>query len=174
MTWAPSEDSDQPGHPPSLISLLCTQWSVKDPRYLHADSEYSDKTGWMPRLISVFTGSHKSFCWFCHAAAQMCYWIIYAHILLKLGSQTVTCLKLSYLSHMSLVMRKPVFRVCDQVRLKPAYAATEARESLQILDVGSTGIILSKERTIKADVQADLVLCCRHMAKTGFLITWLI
>ena len=28
---------------------------------------------------------------------------------------------------MSLVSRKPVFGVCDQVRLKPACAATEAR-----------------------------------------------
>ena len=25
MTCAPSEDSDQPGHPPSLISLRCPQ-----------------------------------------------------------------------------------------------------------------------------------------------------
>ena len=29
--------------------------------------------------------------------------------------------------YMSLVMRKPVFKVCDQGRLKPACAATEAR-----------------------------------------------
>ena len=47
MTCAPSEDSDQPGHPPSLISLPC----------LHeADSEDSDQTGRMPRLIWVFPG----------------------------------------------------------------------------------------------------------------------
>ena len=40
---APSEDSDQPGHPPSLIR-------VKDPSFLHADSK-TDQTVWMPRLI---------------------------------------------------------------------------------------------------------------------------
>ena len=61
---APSEDSDQPGHPPSLISLrcalngtlLCAQWVVKDPSFLHADSQDSDQTGRMPRLIWVFAG----------------------------------------------------------------------------------------------------------------------
>ena len=32
-------------------SSLCTKWVVKDPRFLHADSEDSDQTGRMPRLI---------------------------------------------------------------------------------------------------------------------------
>ena len=35
---------------------LCAQWVAKGPRFLHADSEYSDQTGRMPRLIWVFTG----------------------------------------------------------------------------------------------------------------------
>ena len=56
MTCAPIEDSDQPGHSPSLISSLCVQWVAKDPRFLHADSNDSDQTGLMSRLISVFAG----------------------------------------------------------------------------------------------------------------------
>ena len=32
-------------------SLLCTQWIAKDPSFLHADTEDSDETGRMPRLI---------------------------------------------------------------------------------------------------------------------------
>ena len=44
MTCAPSEDSDQPVHPPS-------QWVAEDPLFLHADSEDSDQTGRMSRLI---------------------------------------------------------------------------------------------------------------------------
>ena len=44
MTCAPSEDSDQPGHPPS-------QWVAEDPMFLHADSEDSDQTGRMSMLI---------------------------------------------------------------------------------------------------------------------------
>ena len=37
-------------------SSLCTQWVAKDPSFLNADSEDSDQTGWMPRLIWVFVG----------------------------------------------------------------------------------------------------------------------
>ena len=54
---APSEDSDQPGHRPVWSeSSLCAQWVAKDPSFLHADSEDSDQTGRMPRLIWVFAG----------------------------------------------------------------------------------------------------------------------
>ena len=35
---------------------LCAQWVSKDPSFLHADGEYSDQTGRMPRLIWVFAG----------------------------------------------------------------------------------------------------------------------
>ena len=81
MTCAPSEDSDQPGHPRSLIRVFtvcsvsgsfmrtvktlirlrgCPGWSessldaqclAKDPRLLHADSEDSDQIARMPRLV---------------------------------------------------------------------------------------------------------------------------
>ena len=37
-------------------SLLCIQWVAKDPSFLHVDSEFSDQTGRMPRLIWVFAG----------------------------------------------------------------------------------------------------------------------
>ena len=33
------------------VSSLLAQWVAKDPRFLHADSEDSDQTGRMPRLI---------------------------------------------------------------------------------------------------------------------------
>ena len=44
-----SEDSDQ-------TVLMCAQWVAKDPRFLLADSEDSDQTGRMSRLIGVFSG----------------------------------------------------------------------------------------------------------------------
>ena len=37
-------------------SSLCPQWVAKGPSFLHADSEDSDQTGRMPRLIWVFAG----------------------------------------------------------------------------------------------------------------------
>ena len=35
-------------------SSIYAQWTVKDPSFLHVDSEDSDQTGQMPRLISAF------------------------------------------------------------------------------------------------------------------------
>ena len=37
-------------------SSLCAQWVAKDLMFLHGDSEDSDQTGRMPRLIWVFAG----------------------------------------------------------------------------------------------------------------------
>ena len=73
MTCAPSEDSDQPAHPRSLIWVFaCAHWKVKDPRFLHADSE--DWSDWrLPRLIWVFAGHTGHFCWFCHVQACVCF-----------------------------------------------------------------------------------------------------
>ena len=41
--------------------LRCAQWVAKGPRFLHVDSEDSDQTGRMPRLIWVFAGRTCSF-----------------------------------------------------------------------------------------------------------------
>ena len=52
MACAPSEDSDQPGHPPSLIRVFAVRlkkaWVLS---YTLNASEGSDQTGRMPRLI---------------------------------------------------------------------------------------------------------------------------
>ena len=48
MTVRPAK-TDQPRHPPS-------QWVAQDQSFLHADSEDSDQTGRMTRLIRVFAG----------------------------------------------------------------------------------------------------------------------
>ena len=57
MSVRPSKTQISLGiHPVWSESLLCAQWVAKDPRFLHADSEDSDQTGRMPRLIWVFAG----------------------------------------------------------------------------------------------------------------------
>ena len=53
MTCAPSEDSDQPGRPPSLIILRCLHEETLGPEL---PIKRTTKTGRMPRLIWVFTG----------------------------------------------------------------------------------------------------------------------
>ena len=69
----PSKDSDQPGHPPSLIRVFAVhwQWVAKDPSFLHVDCKDSDQTGRMPRLIRVFSGC------MCHFVAFVMRWLIY-------------------------------------------------------------------------------------------------
>ena len=51
------EDTDQPGHLPSLFRVftVCLK-SAKGLSYLHANSKDSDQTGQMSRLICVFAG----------------------------------------------------------------------------------------------------------------------
>ena len=53
-----------------LESSLCAQWVAKEPSFLHADSEDSDQTGWMPRLIWVFAGRT------CHIVSFVMRWLI--------------------------------------------------------------------------------------------------
>ena len=57
MTCAPSKDSDQPGHPPSLIRLfhVCLK-NAWVPSYPLGAELRLDQTGRMPRLIWVFAG----------------------------------------------------------------------------------------------------------------------
>ena len=44
-------------HPPSLIrESQCVQWLAEDPMFLHTDSEDSDQTCQIPRLIWVILG----------------------------------------------------------------------------------------------------------------------
>ena len=53
MTCAPSEDSDQPGHPPSLIGDFAVHMRKAEvlKTIIRAHSEASDQIGRMPRLI---------------------------------------------------------------------------------------------------------------------------
>ena len=63
MTSAPSEDSDQPGHPPSLIGIRCQHEERLGPQLpiVIADALVDLSLRW----------AHRSFCLFCSAAADM-------------------------------------------------------------------------------------------------------
>ena len=56
MTRALSEDSDQPGHPPSLISLRCPHEEILCPQLLIERTTKTDQTGRMSRLVWFFAG----------------------------------------------------------------------------------------------------------------------
>ena len=57
-----------------LEPSLCAQWVAKDRSFLHTDSEDSDQTGRMPRLIWVFAGRT------CHFVGFVMRWLIYQNI----------------------------------------------------------------------------------------------
>ena len=68
---------------------------------------------------------------------------------------------------------KPVFRVSNQVRHRPACSATGASYTLEILDRETRGIILSRKQKQRrwsdcADAQADLCLVVRIWHKQVF------
>ena len=73
MACAPSEDSDQPGHPPSLIRVFAVHmkkawvlsYSLRAQRRLWSD--------WADAQADLsLPWAHMSFCWFCRALAEMC------------------------------------------------------------------------------------------------------
>ena len=75
MTCVPSEDSDQPGHLPSLLRVFAVRSISYGPK-LSSCGIYTDQTGRMPRLISAQSDlslrwAHMPFCWFCHEPAHM-------------------------------------------------------------------------------------------------------
>ena len=71
---APSEDSDQPGHPPSLIRAFAVgmkkSWVLSYPLSTHR--RLLIRLGRCPGWSESSLGAY-SFCWFCHVVAQL--WI---------------------------------------------------------------------------------------------------
>ena len=72
MTCAPSEDSDQPGHLPSLISLRCLHEETMGHKL---PTECTAKTlirlCWWAQADLCLSWAHVSFCWFCRAVTQI-------------------------------------------------------------------------------------------------------
>ena len=109
--YAPSEDSDQPGHPPSLSAWASSQ-SDQSLRYLHEETlgpwlptERTAKTlirlgGW-PGWSESSLGAH-SFCWFYHVVAHL---------------TSMTLLRWSVSVHLPCLLRLEIRRL-DQTILK--------------------------------------------------------
>ena len=116
MACAPSEDSDQPGHPPSLIRVFTAAWRKLGPLATHwAHSEYSDQTGRRSEsslgahvILLVFWRYCKGFACFGNDSLYFVCWTWVAH---------------KSLSLMSHVMRKPVNAICERQRCRSACAS---------------------------------------------------
>ena len=72
MTCAPREDSDDPGHHPSLIRVIAVHmkkpWALI---YLLSVSEDSDQTRPDAQADLSLCWAHMSFCWFCRTVAHL-------------------------------------------------------------------------------------------------------
>ena len=79
MACVPSEDSDQSGHPPSLIRVLAVRikkaWVLSYPLSAQRRlwSDWADAQADLSLCLA-----HMPFCWFCHEVAQIrmfCLWM---------------------------------------------------------------------------------------------------
>ena len=71
LTCAPSEDSDQPGHPPSLIRVFAVRsMGSKGPKLSSCGQRrlWSDWADAQADLSPCW--AHMQFCWFCHEAVH--------------------------------------------------------------------------------------------------------
>ena len=71
MAYAPSEDSDQPGHSPSLIRVFAVR--LKKTRILsyQLSAQQKDCSDWADAQADLsLRWAHRSFCWFGHEAAH--------------------------------------------------------------------------------------------------------
>ena len=127
-------------------SSLDARLVAMDPSFLHADSEDADQSGRMPRLIWVFARRT----W--HFVGFVIRWLKWSPGSAKIQDRSLTTLskvEKNVKNKMSLVTRKPVFWVFEQVRLKPACAGIEASYRFEISDIETRDIVLSRQRTTK-------------------------
>ena len=70
-------------------------------------------------------------------------------------------------NYLGLVARKSVSEFGDQVILKLACSATQTRYNIEILNVGSWGIVASRQRRL-VEVLYLPDLCCLHATKSCY------
>ena len=115
MNVHPAKTQISLGIPPVWSeSSLYAQWLAKDPSFLHADSEDSDQTGRMPRLIWVFARRNQ-FVGF-HMSRLRCICVF--------SSYQISL-------YLSRLMTKPTKWLCAQRRCRSAWASAQSDHSLR-------------------------------------------
>ena len=116
---APSEDSDQPWHPPSLIKVLTVRLKGSyGPKLSSCGQRKLIRLGRCPGW-SESSLDAQSLCWFCHVAAHI-------------NSYFVCMISTSFRrTDMSHLMTKPTKWLCAQWRLRSAWAFAQSDQSLR-------------------------------------------
>ena len=145
MACAPSEDSDQPGHPPSLIRVFAVRmkkaWTLSCP--------LSECPGWSESLL----GAQPQY-WFCHEAAHFSYLLFILSEFLQHNSTSVRIYDASSNDTSS----------TTTLRLKFRRMVT----SIATLSNASLGRIFPLVSDAKINRRRHLIYCLCHM-----LFTWL-
>ena len=139
MICAPSEDSDQPGHQPSLIRVFAVRmkkaWVLSYPlraqRRLRSD--WVDAPDWVDAQADLsLRWAHMPLCWFCHDAAHLAFasgkvFLLFVFSFFKqCRLKNVTC----FVKLMSHAMRTPVYDICEQQRHRSACAFAQSIQHL--------------------------------------------
>ena len=75
MACAPSEDSNQPGHLPSLIRVFTVRMKKPEVLSYPLSAQRSLWSDWADVQADLsLRWAHMPFCWFCHEAAQVGIW----------------------------------------------------------------------------------------------------
>ena len=120
-------------------SSLCAQWVAKDPNFLHTDSEESDKTGRMPRLIWVFAGRTVIVLVLSQGGSFFDWILVYVGLIwpfstvdiIKEERSEVRRLDHPDVWHLRRYMTKPTKWVRAQRRLRSAWASAQSDQSLR-------------------------------------------
>ena len=150
LPYANNKGADQPAHPRSLISAFVVR-CLDSIIPLVSISEISSLY-----LASVAAQAGLSLTW---SQTPSTGFLVTRPIL---GRNTLVSRIQKYKKRCKLNEprhEKPVFGVCDQVRLKPVYSSIETRYSLGISAIASGGIILSKQRTTKVLIRLRGCAC---------------
>ena len=124
---APSEDSDQPRHPPDLIRVFAVRsMGSQDPNA----SSCGQRKLWSDCVDAhtdlVFARCQRSFCWFSPGATHFVSLLKACYMLDEKSMQSIIKGQDASRCCMNLVMTKSVFRICDQ-----ACSATEKARVLK-------------------------------------------
>ena len=116
-------------HPVWSKSWLCAQWVVKDPMFLHADSEDSDQTGPMPRLIWVFAGRKDHFVGFVMRQLICLFWLVHVVVGCSYDELSAVCYEVQglaasqtyYAFSVSHVIKNLFCEACNQLQPQPTH-----------------------------------------------------
>ena len=80
MACAPSVDSDQPGHPPSLIRVFAVRMKKALVLSYRLSAQQRLWSDWADAQADLsLRWAHMPLCWFCHEAAQLCFLCFFLH-----------------------------------------------------------------------------------------------